>query len=173
MGWTGYYGLTADEAKHAEVNGCDVIAKSGNWWLVVPQDEERRHKYPAILVKFITERSDGQVAVKTLDITMGVGVPPATIARKYLAYYNGDFDAAGGTYGADDLREAVKPKKTVTLKAGDMFTISGSPYTFSGGGSLDGDYRFVGKYIAGRLDNSNRCRMPKDFKKYITNVVPA
>ncbi len=165
MGWTGYGpGVTADEAKRAEFGTShEVVAKSGNWWLLVPTYPEA--KYPAVLAYFLTSREGGGIAVKSMDVTMGCGTPPTSIARKYVEYWGGDIEKAGGSYGVEPLREALSRKK-ISLKKGDTFTLANTHRTYPGG-SADGTYTYEGGYIAFHHGLQTKVRLFKTFRKHI------
>lgn len=167
MGWSGHAGLTAREAVEFELRGTDVLKRVGNWvvW---------RNKSGHVgLTHFLTRRSGGRrdpyVAVKAVDITMGPGsTPPKSVVVEYLKHYDGDVEAAGGTYGADILRKALAPKaKPAAIVPGDTFTIPADEYgrTWDDGQPLAGDYVWLGKYRARRAWDGVMVRLPRYWRR--------
>lgn len=169
MGATGYYGLTAEQAKAEEVRGFDVVKKAGNWWLCVPQTPIPDR--PALLFYFKTERYGDEISVKTMSIDEGPygAAPSKPIAELFVAYYGGDVDKAGGHYGAPILKE-VLASTPVKLKKGQRFVVTGSGrnYPF---GTADRTYTYLGGYTA-LTDDGLRVRLWKTFRANISEVLP-
>lgn len=164
MGWTGYPGYTAEEAKNAEVMCEKVLAKQGNWWIVELKSGEPR------LIHFLTQRSgkDLYVYVKTLDVNTGIGPIPTSIARKYMKLHDGDFERAGGINGAADLEEAVTRPRATTLKKGDHFTVTEHEGNWRQKGSVltpvNGRYTYISRFLAMRSDG-HYVRLPKNWRR--------
>lgn len=168
MGSTSYRGMTAGEAKDRELTGCDILAKSGNWYVYRSRHGEHPEKNPVGLTYFIVRRFGDGVNVKAVDITGGpYSIPPASIVRTYLAYYDGDIDKAGGPYGAPILRKALEPR--LTLTHGDVVTVAaedayGTPWgNWTDGPPVAGTYTFIRGYRFRRSDGI-AVRFPKDWK---------
>ncbi len=169
MGWTGYYGLTAQEAIAAEMRGTEIIKRSGNWIVF-------RNQYGHVgLTHFLTQRSRDEVFVKDVDITMGPGiVPPRAIAQAYVDLYDGDIDKAGGHYGADVLREALEKrsqKDKVDIKPGATFALD-TEGTWSDGEPMRGEYTYLGKYRA-RRDDGITVKLPRWWRRRATATLVA
>lgn len=104
MGYTFYPGLTRAQAVNRAftADGIEIIAKSGNW---------RLYRMPGsdpMLTVALVERHNGDYGVKLVDITAGPRViPPAALARRYVAHYGGEITVAGGAYGTTVLRAAL------------------------------------------------------------------
>lgn len=170
MGWTGYYGLTAQEAIQRELDDYEltVIKRSGNWIL------SRNSGGHIGLIHFLTQRHDGQALVKPIEITMGPGiVPPRAIAQAYVDYYDGDIDKAGGHYGAEILRTALAPKRNdvTNIRPGMTFTMSEGG-TWSDGTPFGGEYTYLGKYRA-RRDDGITVKLPRWWRRRATATLVA
>lgn len=148
MGWTGSTTEGAQELIAGELRGVEVLGRSGNW---VVWRNEAGH---VGLTYFITERNGGASYVKPVDIGMGPNkTPPASIARKYLAYYDNDYDKAGGVCGAPVLRRSMEPK--VEVSVGDrVYLAYPDCYKMPDGSGAEGWYVYLGKYRARREDGT-------------------
>lgn len=168
MGWTGYPGATAQEVIAHELTGTEVLARSGNWAMW-------RNKSGHVgLTHFLTDRAKEHgtwwTYVKSVDITMGPNdTPPASIARKFVAAYGGDTDAAGGEYGAPVLRKALEPKPAgvKVIPGYTTFTIPEDKYvsTWSDGVAFAGEYVWLGKYRARRMLDGREVRLPRNWRR--------
>lgn len=163
MGWTGYPNMKAQEAIAEELRGTEVLARSGNWVMW-----RNSHEHVG-LTYFLTERKDGYVYVKGVDITMGPGkIPPRTIARKYLAEYGFDYDAAGGTYGADLLRRASEfVPRTKVIPGHTAFRIPEDEYglTWADDVPMAGEYVWLGGFRALRMVDRQHVRLPRNWRR--------
>lgn len=148
MGSTGYTGMSAQDAIALELRGTTVLARSGNWVMT------RNGVGMVGLTHFLTKRYGSEVVVKATEITMGPYVtPPASIARKYVAAYDGDLEAAGGAYGAPVLRKALQPKTGPKAVPGyTVFTVEGVEYVW------------LGKYRARRARDGQVVRLPRNWR---------
>lgn len=167
MGWTVHHGLNAQESIAAEMAGTEIIKRQGDWICF-----RNRHGHVG-LVYFLTQRHGHEVAVKDVDITMGPGVvPPRVVAKVYVDLYDGDVEKAGGTYGADLLREALAPKKpTANIKPGDSFWFD-TEQSWSDGRAMRGEYVYKGKYRAERYDGAT-VRLPRNWRNRALLDTPA
>lgn len=164
MGWTGYADLTTQEAITFELRGTSVHARTGNW---VMWENENGH---VGLTHFLTKRSGSTAFIKAVDITMGpLRTPPASVARKFVAAYGGDVDAAGGEYGAPILRQALapKPRTPKPIPGYTVFTIPEDKYvsTWSDGVAFAGEYVWLGKYRARRMLDGRVVRLPRNWRR--------
>ena len=162
MGWTGYRNYTAEEAKNAEVMCEKVLAKQGNWWIVELKSEEPR------LIHFLTKKSSDFLYIKTLDVNMGIGPIPTSIAKKYMKLHGGDYEKAGGIDGAYSLEEAVTRPRTTKLKKGDHFTVTEHEGNWRQKGSVltpvNGRYTYISRFLAMRSDGKY-VRLPKNWRR--------
>ncbi len=157
MGSTTYRDLTAEQAKNLELSGCEVLAKSGNWYIY------RTPSGFVGLVHFLVQRYADGVNVKAVDIDMGPTVtPPKRIAEKFLEYYDGDVEAAGGVYGGVVLRQALS-EQNVRYDRGQKFVVKREG-RWDDGAPLDGTYTFIAKFRAVRSDGV-LVRLPRTWRR--------
>lgn len=160
MGWTSVRGMTADELRAEELRGCTIVKKTGSWYLITREGMGQ----PAALIYFMARRYGDEVAVKDVSIEMGPGVtPPRAIAKAYVDFFGGDIDKAGGTYGADLLREALEGSPTAKIKVGDTFRFEGERQ-WSDGHPWAGEYVWLGKYRALRSDGRT-VQLPRSWRR--------
>jgi hypothetical protein len=102
MGTLFYYGLNAEQAKQDEMRGCEILDRSGNWFVY------KQAIGTVGLVYFkVTSQRNG-TAVKPIEIQEGPRQRlPKRIAKSYLSHHGDDFDEAGGRAGAPILRAAL------------------------------------------------------------------
>ena len=168
MGTTVYpAGLTRDQVRDREFIGLTVTARKGNW-VIACNDDGR----PYLCYTRITGSIASGLAVKTMTIQEGpaYGNPPRALALEYLAYFDGDADAAGGAYGAPMLREAIEGRSrtgTVTLSRGDRITVDQGDSTWSDDQPITGTYTFIKGYRFRRQDGVGVV-FPKNWKRTYT-----
>lgn len=160
MGSTSYTNTTAEAAKQMELIGCEVLARSGNWYIF---------KNPSGyigLTHFIVQRYGNEVNVKAVDITMGPLVtPPKSIAKKFVAYYNGNAYEAGGEYGAPVLRQALSENGKAPKKyaRGDKFVVEHLGH-WDSGAPVSGTYTFISAFRA-RRETGEYVRLPRTWRR--------
>ena len=168
MGWSSYSNLTAKEAVRYELHGTEILAESGAWYLC------RNTIHGVVfLVHAISSRENGQVYVKLVDSSMGpVATPPQAIFRRYLRESEGQ---TFGTYEQDWINsveaEYAQRKAAPSLKPGVIFTLR-TPLHFTDG-LIEDTFVFVGKFRARRITDNVNVRLPRGFRKHITDVAPA
>ena len=160
MGWSAYPNMTAKEAVRYELQGLDILAESGAWYLC------RNTNNVVFIVQALTERFGGEVAVKMIDGGMGpLGTPPRSLFARYLREIAG---REVGTYEQEfiDRVKAEHARPTVSLKPGALFVLGGG-IRYSDGVT---ETRFIyeGKYTARRASDNVRVRLPKNFRKRIS-----
>ena len=163
MGWTGSTSETAQQIITSELQGVEVLGRSGNW--VIWKKEEGH----VGLTYFITKnygRTGGGVAVKAVSIGEGpYQTPPASIAKKYLGYYGNDYEKAGGKYGAPILAKAMEPK--VKVEVGEkMYLKYPANYQMPDGSSPSGWYIYLGKYRA-KTEAGKTIGLTKNWKSMV------
>lgn len=161
MGWTGHFGVTAAEAIDYELQGCEILAKSGSWRLIRFDTGEQTK---TTLVHCLTKRYGKEVTTKIVSATEGpFGTPPKAIFNKYIT----EVPEPDGTWDAI-FRERVQAEhaeQKTTLGAGDAFTITaGYQPTWSDGAPIAGTYTFLGKFRARRYDGVT-VRLPRGWRK--------
>lgn len=159
MGWTSSSAWrTTQDAINDEYSGVEILRQSGNWVLC------RTPNGFVSLDRILIERHDGGIFIKEVPITWGPNdVPPAAIARAYIALFDGDIEKAGGQYGTGLLRAALKPR--VALTAGSRMRFSAPGY-WSDGVAIAGDYTYLGKFRARRSDGQT-VRLPRSWRRQL------
>lgn len=163
MGTTVYpAGLTRDQVRDREFTGLTVTARKGNWTIACNDDGR-----PYLCYTRITGSIANGLAVKTLTIYEGpaYGNPPRTLAQAYLDYFDGDADAAGGTYGAPMLREAIagRSRTATTLTPGDRINVA-TTGEWSDGKPFPGVYTYLKGYRFRRSDGA-QVRFSKTWRR--------
>ena len=162
MGWTSsYHWESAAEAVDDQYRGVVVLKRVGSWTLWHnPSDPEHPH-----LTHHMIRRGDGEIAIKMVDLEMGPygSTPSASLARAYLAAYDGDFEKAGGQYGEKILRRALESK--IKVETGDHFVLDRDG-SWSDHVPLRGTYRYQGKFRAMRSDGMV-VRLPKQWRTWL------
>lgn len=165
MGWTGYTGMTAEQAVRHELRGNDILAKSGAWWLV------QLNHGKVTLVHALTQRHSGEVMVKLVDVSMGpVGTPPRNIFHRWLKL---SATQTRGQYERDFIDRVTEEHMLLSsqqsIKPGDHFSVA-LEWTFSDG-VTEKMFIYEGKYVARRVCDNKRVRLRRDFRKCIVPTV--
>lgn len=170
MGWTGYPEFTTNEqAIQYELRGCEVIRRSGNWFIV---------KLPSGQIdglRIMTAKGDGCPATKVIGFSSGPGeVPPEPFYRAWLALC--EREGITPRHYEPEWRERceatyAKRRKVGTLVPGTRFRVV-EPYHFADGVSED-TFTLVERYRARRVSDGCRVRLPRGFRDRIAEVVSA
>jgi len=158
MGWTGYFDMTAAQAIDYELQGWDLLAKSGRWRLI-----EKDGK--VLFCECLTERHGNETCVKIVTADMGpLGTPPKGIFDKYLAAKPETDSEWEDKFRERCANELANPPEALT--AGDKFTVTGGSYNpnWSDGQPITGTYTFLGKFRAKRYDGRIVC-LPRAWRK--------
>lgn len=160
MGWTGYSGMTAEEAVRYELRGTDIIAHTGAWWLT------RWNGYVS-LFHALTQRNDGEVSVKLVHASEGpLGTPPKAIFRRWLresaGQERGQFEW-GFIQRVEQEHEAASALGD--LKPGDTFSFA-REVEFTDG-VKETTFVYDGKFRARRACDNAVIRLPRNFRKRI------
>jgi hypothetical protein len=168
MGWTGYKGLTAEEVVRLELRGMEIITNSGAWWLVrLNESVDVQWRGYVTLIHALTQRSDGETAIKLVDASMGpIGTPPKSIFRRWLK------ESAGQERGEYEDEFIQRVQQTLNdadeigaLRPGDEFSL-GREIEFMDG-TKETTFIYAGKFRARRRGDGALIRLPRNFRKQI------
>lgn len=169
MGSTGYPGLSAAEAKAAELRGTTTLFRSGNWYAL-------RLASGALMALYLkVTRSGDEAIVKAITVDMGpYEIPQEPFFRRYVALTADEPGYRVTQYEADwrARSEALYAAKVkgASIKVGDTFETV-SPYDYNAFGRQRVFTLLDRRRRIATLPGGARVRLPRGWEANVAGVL--